>query len=461
MSILNPRNPKSSIVISQSAMSIIKNISKTMSDHVNIERKKEIHNKAEEVLKKIDKETVQQNKRESILDFDMNNLNIKKKVIKKSSKTLKSMKGLSQVNQLDNTFKEEDSNLTKKSSNKDNFYKKQQEHLSMHELKMNHYRKEKIEEERQQMKNKPQITKNTQKILNNKKKIRSQSLSTSIIGSDLPLYQRVKEIQQEKEERFDQLRKLYEMVEKTKEERLNPNKIVIKPYNPEKFEKWRQDKIKWIENKKAKLTEKKYEIENNKEFENNTFHPQTNIRSNMIIKEKYNNSNFLDRNNLYEEQKFMNQVQISKLAKPSFAPMLIRNLPNYIRQEEVDHYKINKSMSCEIIYYQQDNESEEEKDIMLNNSQLHSDKNKIGFILNKVHDDKSSEAIDSKVYNNNKKEASFENKTQTSKNKENTLYNQTNYNINIRDDTMLDSSKENKVILRNKAYNEIISKLAI
>ena len=81
--------------------------------------------------------------------------------------------------------------------------------------------------------------------------------------------------------------------------------------------------------------------------------------------------------------------------------------------------------------------------------------------MNKVHDDKSSEAIDSKVYNNNKKEASFENKTQTSKNKENTLYNQTNYNINIRDDTMLDSSKENKVILRNKAYNEIISKLAI
>ena len=96
----------------------------------------------------------------------------------------------------------------------------------------------------------------------------------------------------------------------------------------------------------------------------------------------------------------------------------------------------------------------------MNDCQLPCDKSKIGFILNKVSDNKNQDAIESRLYNN-KKETSFENKTQTSKNKENSLYNRTTYNINIRDDTMLDSSKENKVILKNKAYNEIISKLAI
>eukprot|EP00340_Litonotus_pictus_P010359 CAMPEP_0170519592 /NCGR_PEP_ID=MMETSP0209-20121228/4956_1 /TAXON_ID=665100 ORGANISM="Litonotus pictus, Strain P1" /NCGR_SAMPLE_ID=MMETSP0209 /ASSEMBLY_ACC=CAM_ASM_000301 /LENGTH=480 /DNA_ID=CAMNT_0010805523 /DNA_START=35 /DNA_END=1477 /DNA_ORIENTATION=+ len=450
-------------------MYAIKDISRDMSEQVKLNRKQEIHQKAENVLSKIQSKADSKNKKDSILDLDLLkiNTNLKTKTVeeddnKSLNQRVNNILGLEQESMNSNKFSRENDSKNLKNRG---FYEKQLEYLSQHELKMNHLRKEKMEREKETLKHKPNISENSKKMVSKKsrfsssmtdmnraggnqdlKKLRKQTTGENehdvsgvkadieISNTEKPFYLRSQEIYQEQEERKEKLRKMYEMIERTKDERLNPNNVVVKPYEPESFEKWRKDKIQWKQRKEERVIKIKKDIVNKELNEQFAFAPELDSNSQKIVQEKYNNTGFYERSDFYKENKGINAKKIKSEMVPQFTPSLNKDLPGYIRKEKIEEFKLNKSNSTAMLA------REDSPNIAM----------------------ASFDRVDSPRKN---QEDSRREERQTHVNKvmssHNTEFKDTGnfYNLNIRDNSVWNENKENFVVLNSVKYSDIMGKL--
>lgn len=440
-------------------MSQIKSIAKDMSEQVNLVKKSEINNKAEKVLAKMQNKLDQGNaKRDSILDLDILNFNtsLKGKSTKDKEKEqelnskpnkdrMKDILGIEEEmmdqdysNQNSYSNKTQDPKLSKSKA----FYEKQLEYKSQHDLKMNNKRKEKLEEERILMKCKPEINEKS-------KKMAKQRLSSSVTGKNSnqiniqddntikPFHERAEEIRVEQEERKEKLRKMYEMVNREKIERESPNTIEVKSYNQERFEKWRLDKLNWKKNREDKLIKIKKDLTTSAESEKFNFAPTLNEASNKMVEEKFAGGGFMKRIEHYQENKEKNKSKVINQVTCQFAPSLNSSLPPHVRKEKVESFKnkINKPPA-------------ETKMQMTNDGTI--------FEVNKISQKSFSSRSVPKKYNEEEKEISI---LKEIPEKEKYDSGSNFYNLNIRDGTIWDDNKENKVVV-DMRYGDLMNKIA-
>lgn len=507
------KNVKNSVILANDVMFSIKNLAKEMNDQVNLNKKVEIHKKAENVLSKLQQQSQQQHKRDSILDLDLLSLNTNlyhnnnnKNKQNSKDKIVPSKNSNSKVNSFkknysnnynnnnnheynNNEFREEMSQTSKNESSFSNnnlysdpfktkksfnsklnkgFYEKQLEYLSQHELKMNHMRKEKIDNERSTMKECPGMSKKSIVIMKNKHRIstsmthcefpnktnrtktdtnedikinipQSQMISTHSV----PFYLRSKEIQKEQEERKEQLKQLYIMINQQNDEKiLAKSKKSNKPFNQEEFDKWIDNKQNWKIKKRENEEKMKKDKANKIDTKECYFQPSLNNKSMRIVDEKYSNSSFHLRNEYYKDYKLNNKFKIENEITPAFNPNINKDLPKYVRKDMVEIYKMKKSSSTgnignsEIKNIIQDISGTNNKEIG-ETSLMNATTNKNTF-TKKTNDSNINVISD----NEEAKKDNF-------------------YNLNVRDNAAWDDNKENFVVLNSVKYTDILSKLAL
>lgn len=470
---------KSSIVMSSDIMSVIKNISQDMSEQINLNKRKEIHMKAEEVLTKMEKDMGKSNKKDSILDLNIFQISNSKQEFTKpkkykagSNKSIHKIKvneNSGSVNSrlinINNTQDKSEQSVSERDPN--DFYTKQQEYLNQHELKMNHMRKEKLERERQKLQEKPKISNESVRIYREKMKrlnscenvtSKSEINLNSSTGEQLPFYLRAKEIKLEQDERKDQLKKMYEMIEKSKEEKINPNTINVRPYDPETFESWRKTKMKWKETKELKSDQLKKDISNKESQLNFTFQPELNKDSMSIINNKFNDVSFLERTEIFEDARKKNKNKILEKTTEKFCPSINRNLPKYIRSHKVEEYKQHKDVTILQSNHEESRVSYEE-----NSEFFDSPKNVPYYKTSKGQTmDREYAASSSKKEKNpssNHYEKDGPTGMYTIQNREEGEEFNNYYNLNVRDNSAWNDNKENFIVLNSSKYNDIMGKL--
>lgn len=458
---------RNSVIMAGDVISTIKNVAKDMSEQVNINKKKEIHKKAEEILQKLQKQSENQaSKKDSLFDFEffkenktnkINDIN-NQKDFKNNNDKYKNLQDLNEENSKDIINFSPFNKKEKSKFSKQGFYEKQLEYLSQHELKMNHMRKEKFDIEKKLMKTIPKINKNSNKIVMKKKNmIKSASMNDmkrkynnqdelenrndmEINSLELqPFYIRSQNIFKEQEERKEKLRQLYEMINRQKEERSNPNTIVVRVYDENENEKWRQEKLKWKEKREEKLLKLKKDINNKILTEVFPYSPELDKNSEKIINEKYNNSNFYMRNKYYEKNKGVKMQRIQNELIPQFSPNLNKDIPKYIRKQKIQDFKLKKSESTGRIMKKQSQIKNQ------NNENLSSQKvldEETIFQKSNINVDKSNVKIKKNSYLDDKTDINY-------------------YNLNVRDNSVWNQNKENLVVLNSGKYFDLMNKYII
>lgn len=458
-------------------MNIVKNLSKKVSDQINSVNKEANSKNVENLLNKIQKNN-EKNKsaRESILDMKILNnkgektiekerlleiLCLDKEVVENSSYLSGNNK-----NKSDYGNEETKSDIKVYSQNYDNknkikydknreFYEKQTEYINKSSLKINRMRKEKYELDMKEQQNKPKINKISKGII---KKQRNASISSlqhfkddklsfevNSINDDYlidkPFYLRSQEIMLKRDEKKEKLKKLYEMIEIEKENRVVKKKNNRK-FNEKAFDKWLEDKMKW-KLKKEKLAIKQKEKNEEKELEDvYSYKPYVNDVSNELFNKKYSDKEFLDRSVIYMEEKLKNKEKIIEKTTYTFNP----NVNNTKTKN-----KNNK------------NSNQEMKNRIFSSSPKY--RKSVSLVKeNPLNIRKSIELNEEKVSNNAKNQAKKRKLSQYSqfidlesppKNKNNFNNNESvkdtsTYSVNIRDNSAWDENKENILNINNK-----------
>ena len=456
---------RNSVAMAGDVMHVIKNLARDMHEQVNMNKKKEISKKVDNVLSKMQKdaERINNRKKESILDIDLLSFSIKKEQTKLENKVnLMEIKNLKEEESQNTSLTAEEvkneknpfSKRETESKKQMTFYEKQLEYLSQHEMKMNHRKQEKLEQEKETMKTKPDISKNSIAILKKKNRMSSSMTKfnkTTTMNNEnenetemnkntastkeayKPFYLRSQEVYREQEERKEKLKQMYEMVNRAKEERKSHNTLVVKPYNEEDFEKWRKEKINWKNKRDDKLIKIKKDLNNKELGEEYSFTPEINENSNKLVSDKFQNSGFYDREPHYKEHKMNQKKKIENELNPNFTPLIMKELPNYVRPEKVKEFK-NKSQSVGKIYLVQPENPQEEE----------------------FKEEVIPPAKEIKEYDSKKAMISKMNNSQTVESPNKSNY----YNLNVRDNSAWNENKENCVVLNSLKYTDIIGKLA-
>ena len=210
-------------------------------------------------------------------------------------------------------------------STDENIYERGKEKKIEYEQKMNQLREEKEKNEFKNIRNKPKISEHSKKIMENK--------------SQLPLYLRIDQIQEDKMKNLSQIKKKFQK-----------EKIIKRNSYRDKFEdknlrfiKWYEMSETWDKIKEARLNFIKKEIEDIRlidelnERKEETFHPKISKKSEEIFKEKYS-ENFHERMEQYKNNKIYSTNKLKKQAMPSFKPNINKNFK--IRDEFYERYKL-------------------------------------------------------------------------------------------------------------------------
>ncbi len=220
------------------------------------------------------------------------------------------------------------SNKSKKTtifSTDENIYERGKEKKIEYEQKMNQLREEKEKNEFKNIRNKPKISEGSKRIMENK--------------SQLPLYLRIDQIQEDKINNLSQIKKKFQ---KEKIIKRNTYRDKFEDKNL-RFNKWFEMSETWDKIKEARLNFIKKEIEDIRaidelnERKEETFHPKISKKSEQIFKEKYS-ENFQERMKQYENNKIYCENKLKKQAMPSFKPNINKNFK--IRDEFYERYKL-------------------------------------------------------------------------------------------------------------------------
>jgi hypothetical protein len=190
---------------------------------------------------------------------------------------------------------------------------------------MNQLREEKEKNEFKNIRNKPKISEGSKRIMENK--------------SQLPLYLRIDQIQEDKINNLSQIKKKFQ---KEKIIKRNTYRDKFEDKNL-RFNKWFEMSETWDKIKEARLNFIKKEIEDIRaidelnERKEETFHPKISKKSEQIFKEKYS-ENFQERMKQYENNKIYCENKLKKQAMPSFKPNINKNFK--IRDEFYERYKL-------------------------------------------------------------------------------------------------------------------------
>ena len=209
-------------------------------------------------------------------------------------------------------------------STDENIYERGKEQKLEYEQKMNKLREEKEKNELKNIRNKPKISENSKKIMENK--------------SQLPLYLRIVQIQEDKINNLNQKKNKYQ---KEKLIKRNTYRDKFEDKNL-RFIKWFEMSETWDKIKEVRLNFIRKEIEDIRaidelnERKEETFHPKISKKSEEIYKEKYS-ENFQERIEQYKNNKIYCENKIKKQAMPSFKPNINKNFK--IREQFYERYK--------------------------------------------------------------------------------------------------------------------------
>lgn len=463
-------NNRSSIQMSSDVMNIVKNLSKKVSDQINSINKEANSKNVANLLGKIQKNN-EKNKsaRESILDLKILNNKGEKTIEKERLLEILCLdkdivENSSYISGKSNNLEDGESNYESKSISRNyenknkikydknrEFYEKQQEYINKSNLKINRMRKEKYELDMKEQQNKPKINKVSKELT---KKQRNASVSSlqhfneeksveiNVINDDYlfdkPFYLRSQEIMLKRDEKKDKLKKLYEMIEIEKENRIVKKKN-NKKYNEIEFEKWIEEKLKW-KARKEKLAKKLKEQNEKKELEEAfSYKPYVNDVSNELFNNKYQDKEFLDRSLIYMEEKEKKREKIIEQTTHSFNP--------YVNKRSK---KMNKN-----------NSSEFKKSIF---SSSPKNRNSISVIKeNPIIARKSLKMDEENINKNVKNQAKKRKLSQYSQfidlesppksknfNNNESVKDTSTYSVNIRDNSAWDENKENVLNINNK-----------
>lgn len=271
-----------------------------------------------------------------------------------------------------------------------------------------------------------------------------------------------------KQERLNRMYCMIDMIKSEKEKEENVNKLnkykamneysdIDCKYNQNQPKKSRNISDNQYESHEYQYNNNSYSVVNNKIHEEYSFIPTINQKSEFLVKQIFpDGTSFNNREKIYKSIKEMNLERINKENQSLFIPTVTFNLPSYVRNSNINSYRINRSQLCEIVYYDNENEKlskKDEKESKHAKQTITNNDEKKG-IYNK-------KPIKSKMFNINmnkkieKEGKGLKRKKEEMENSElkSTIY-KSSYDLNIRDNTFTDEVCN--VVIGNEKYLNVI-----
>ena len=306
-------------------------------------------------------------------------------------------------------------------------YSKNQRHKFITEKILQTQRNQKYKEEISNMKEKPSLTKYTQKIIKKK------------FSKEKPIYQRYQEVIDAKNKELSIKRMIkYEEEQNICKEFSNMSQCMN--YDQNHFESWLKDNSNWVlqKDEKVKRMKKRYDYLEHVEV-NLTFKPQISKKSEKLarVRSVNNVSEMVDRLHNEHIEKVMRKNEMIEKSIPTFMPSVNNKIPKYIKVKSmIDNVFIDKTVNRD--FFNDDDKEEVIEKGKIKHKLIHQEK------YSKVANDKSPavqtkkiaawKTITAGIYQN-------ENKI-----KNNININENLYRINIRDSSVWDKNKENEFL---------------
>lgn len=229
-------------------------------------------------------------------------------------------------------------NPMKKASMNKTFYDRKKEELIRRQKKLEIIKNKKRIEEEKYYKSKPQITKQSQKIL-----------ETKLIDKK-PIYERTSEILNDKNQKIEKLKSMYSELKAIEEEESIGSFKAPGQYDESKFLEWRKETEIREKRRNEKIGKIKQEIEYlETESIKNMHKPMIDKKSEKIAKSKMssedlNQSVYNKLYNLHGEK--INKInQLSQKNIPTFTPSINTKLPQFLQNSIYNKVTKNSSIS--------------------------------------------------------------------------------------------------------------------
>jgi len=198
------------------------------------------------------------------------------------------------------------------------FYERKLQQKANKDLKLKILKTKDIIEKEKQIRSKPKLSKNSQKIIQK--------------NAYKPIQDRVEEIVESKNLNRENLKKAHLELKLQQEQEFSKSRVMKSQFNPEHFERWRQNRLKWRENKINRIlsiTQEKERLET-EEAKTRSI-PTINEYSRIICNSNCDNTSTSVHEKLYREKDIRMKKLVEKVfdSIPTFSPIITKNIPDY------------------------------------------------------------------------------------------------------------------------------------
>ena len=272
-------------------------------------------------------------KQKTMLDYQQNN----EATYPNDKSRIRSVVNLRQTHEDNNDDINNIFNPSKKNSKNKSFHDRKKDELIRKEKKLEIIKNKKRIEEQKNFKEKPQMAKNSQKIIDK-------------LSYKKPIYARTTEILKNRDQKVEKMKSMYSELKNIEEEESIGVIKLPTHYNENHFNEWRKTNDFWEKNKNEKIVKIKQENENlETETFKNLHHPSIDKRSELMVRSKVlNDENYApiyDKLfNLHNEKpNKIHQLMLKNM--PTFSPSINNKIPNFLQNTLSNKITKNSSIS--------------------------------------------------------------------------------------------------------------------
>jgi len=216
------------------------------------------------------------------------------------------------------------------------FYERKVQQKANKDLKLKILKTKEIIEKEKQIRSKPKISTITKRIIQK--------------NAYRPIQDRVDEIVESKNLNRENLKKAHQELKLQQEQEYSTSRVMKSQFNPEHFERWRQNRLKWRENKINRIlsiTQEKERLETEEAKMRSI--PMINEYSRIICNSNCDNSTTSVHEKLYKEKDIRMEKLVEKVfdSIPTFTPIITKNIPNF-EKNKFNFYALPKETPKEI-----------------------------------------------------------------------------------------------------------------